>query len=60
MTLWGKEYHYLLLGSNKWGVEMYYAKPIDGLMGSYDYHVKKCVDIYYKELDRNSEVIKKY
>lgn len=59
MILMVKEHLYLLLKSNKWGVEMYYAKPIDALEGSYDYHVQKSVEIYYKELDRNSEVIKK-
>jgi len=39
--------------------EMYYAKPIDGPEGSYEYHISRCVEIYHQEVERNSEAIKK-
>lgn len=38
---------------------MYYAKPIHGYRGSYEYHVKRCVNIFNSEFDRNREVFKK-
>ncbi|MBU5425327.1 CRISPR-associated helicase Cas3' [Tissierella pigra] len=36
---------------------MYYAKPIEGYLGSYEYHVKKCVEIFHGELSRNREAL---
>lgn len=36
---------------------MYYAKPIEGYKGSYEYHVSKCIEIFYQELERNREYL---
>lgn len=38
---------------------MYYAKPIEGWEGSYDYHIERCIDIFYEELERNREALNK-
>lgn len=38
---------------------MYYAKPIEGYEGSYEYHIKKCVDIFQTEVNRNREALSK-
>lgn len=36
---------------------MYYAKPIEGYLGSYDYHIERCVEILYAELYRNRKAL---
>lgn len=38
---------------------MYYAKPIKGETGTYEYHIRKCIEILNFELDRNKEVLPK-
>lgn len=38
---------------------MYYAKPIEGYKGNYEYHIKRCIEIYYHELEKNKELFKK-
>lgn len=30
---------------------MYYAKPVQGYKGSYEYHVKRCIEIFYFEFE---------
>lgn len=34
---------------------MYYAKAVEGYLGSYEYHIKKCVEIYYIEFEKNRD-----
>ncbi|MCQ1529176.1 CRISPR-associated helicase Cas3' [Lutispora saccharofermentans] len=36
---------------------MYYAKSVEGQNGSYDYHISKCIDIFYQEIERNKEAL---
>lgn len=37
---------------------MYYAKPVQGYKGSYKYHVKKCVEMFYTELKGKESSLK--
>ena len=41
------------------GRDMYYAKPIKGHKGSYEYHIEGCLNVFQTELDRNKEVLSK-
>lgn len=38
---------------------MYYAKAIEGYEGSYEFHIKKCVEIFYMEFNRNRKALTK-
>lgn len=36
---------------------MYYAKPVEGYKGSYEYHIKKCIEIFNYEFERNRKAL---
>ena len=36
---------------------MYYAKPVDSYEGSYEYHIKKCIEVFHIEMDRNRDFL---
>ncbi|CAK7076072.1 CRISPR-associated helicase Cas3' [Tissierella sp.] len=38
---------------------MFYAKPMEGYEGSYEYHIKKCIEVFYIEFNRNKLALTK-
>ena len=38
---------------------MYYAKPVKEYKGSYEYHVKRCIENFYREFEENKGSFKK-
>ena len=38
--------------------KVYYAKPVEGSDGTYEYHVRKCYEIACNEIKRNDETLK--
>lgn len=37
---------------------MYYAKPMEGCKGSYEYHIKRCTEVFYREFKRNKNLLR--
>lgn len=36
---------------------MHYAKPVKGYKGSYEHHIKECIDVFQIEINRNRDVL---